>query len=244
MSGANPDDDKPRRRRAGGGDTVGGSAGTSRKVWRGRTGKPASNQGSREVIIRVTGRTKSVRSLGAQFRYFSRNGDLPAEHSNGRTLVGMPALHALRDSWAMDNAVLARHPSCTTQSVCVVLSMPAGTDVRTVRDAVHAWAHKHITPTTEWLAVVHTDRGHPHVHCAIRAVQDGGRRVSASPAEMQTWRETFAGELRARGIEAEATPQWEKLRRLMSRADERQRPSHERRPPAPPTVPELPGLGL
>lgn len=220
-----------RRSAADGGDALGAGA-KPRTVWRGAPNKPASNQGSREVIVRVTGRTKSVQSLGAQFRYFSRSGTLPAEHSNGRTLLGMPALYHLRDGWAMDNAVLARHPSCTTQSLCVVLSMPAGTDAQTVREAVHVWAHRHISPTTEWLAVLHTDRGHPHVHCAIRAVQDNGRRIDASRAEMQAWRETFAGELRSRGVEAEATPQREKLQRLLGRADDRAEHRREHNLPA------------
>lgn len=231
---------RPRRVNAGGDAGSGSNGGTKpRKVWRGAPGKAASNQGSREVIVRVTGRTKSVQNLGAQFKYFSRNGSLPVEHSHGRILRGIDDLYRLRDGWAMDNSVLARHPSCNTQSVCVVLSMPAGTDAETVQKAVQAWAHRHITPKTEWLAVLHTDRGHPHVHCAIRAVQDDGFRVAASPADLRQWRETFAGELRTRGVEAYATPQWEKLERRRTRADERAEHGHDR-----PVERTLPALGV
>lgn len=245
------DDAEPRRPRrvnaGGGGGGASGAGGSSkpRKVWRGAPDKPASNQGSREVIVRVTGRTKSVRTLGAQLLYNARAGHLDAEHSSGRVLHGKEDLHVLRDRWAEENGVLARHPSCPTQSLGVVLSMPAGTDAAAVRAATVAWAHQHLTPRTEWLATVHHDRAHPHAHVAIRAVQDDGRRIAASPAEVQQWRESFARGLQSLGIEAHATPRREKMERLLSRGDERR---HERQQPqrhdrtAPP--PDLPRLGL
>lgn len=235
-----PDDAAPRRPRRvnAGGDAGDGAAGGSklRKVWRGAPGKTASNQGSREVIVRVTGRTKSVRTLGAQLVYNARGGRLDAEHSSGRVLHGNAELHVLRDRWAEENSVLARHPSCPTQSLGVVLSMPAGTDAAAVRAAAVAWAHQHLSPRTEWLATVHHDRAHPHAHVAIRAVQDDGRRIAASPAQIQQWRESFARGLQSLGIEAHATPRREKMERLLSRGDD----WHDR------TVspPELPGFGL
>lgn len=244
-------DDTPRRPRRvnAAGDAGGGTSGAGtkpRKVWRGATGKAASNQGSREVIVRVTGRTKSVRTLGAQLVYNARGGSLDAEHSSGRVLYGKEDLHVLRDRWAEENSVLARHPSCPTQSLGVVLSMPAGTDAAAVRAAAVAWARRHLTPRTEWLATVHHDRAHPHAHVAIRAVQDDGRRIAASPAEIQQWRESFARGLQSLGIEAHATPRREKMERLLSRGDDRHersqaQPQHHERA-APP--PELPGFGL
>lgn len=229
----NIEDAEPRRpRRAGAGEAK------PREAWRGAPGKPASNLGSREVIVRVTGRTKSVRALGNQLAYNARWGRLDAEHSSGRVLHTTAELRTLRDRWAEENAVLARHPSCSTQSLGVVLSMPAGTDAVALRTAVVAWAHEHLTHRTEWLATVHMDRAHPHAHVAVRAVQDDGRRVDAGAAEVQRWRETFARGLRALGIEADATPRREKLERSLSRAEGR----HERAERAP--TPDLPGFAL
>lgn len=230
-----------RRSAADGGDALGAGA-KPRTVWRGAPNKPASNQGSREVIVRVTGRTKSVCSLGNQLAYNARWGRLDAEHSSGRVLHTTAELRALRDRWAEENAVLARHPSCPTQSLGVVLSMPAGTDANALRAAVVAWAHEHLTHRTEWLATVHMDRAHPHAHVAVRAVQDDGRRVDAGKPEVQRWRESFARGLQVQGIEADATPRREKLERLRSRGDDRseRRRDHADRGP----VPDLSGIAF
>lgn len=236
-----------RPRKVSAGDAGAGDAGgraKPRKVWRGATGKSASNLGSREVIVRVTGRTKSARALGNQLAYNARWGRLDAEHSSGRVLHTTAELRTLRDRWAEENAVLARHPSCPTQSLGVVLSMPAGTDAAALRASVVVWAHEHLTHRTEWLATLHMDRAHPHAHVAVRAVQDDGRRVDAGEAEVQRWRETFARGLRALGIEADATPRREKLERLRSRADERGEHRHDRTERAIMPVPELPGRAL
>ena len=185
-----------------------------RRVWRGASDKPASALNSREVIVRVTGRTRSPAALGAQLSYLTRRGDLPGLHSTGRVLHGQDDMRALRDRWVADNAAYARHPSCPTQSLAVVLSMPAGTPLETVIASVHAWAEKHVAPSTEYFIAPHADRAHPHAHVALRAVQRDGYRVRASRADVQAWRETFADSLRERGITAEATPQREKLERL------------------------------
>lgn len=217
-------DDGPRRRprKVNAGAEGGGAAGQAkpRAVWRGATGKPASNLGSREVIVRVTGRTSSPRALGVQFAYNSREGTLAAEHSSGRVLHGLDELRALQRQWVLENHALARNPSCPTQSLGVVLSMPAGTPAEALRDAGLAWAREHLSPRTEWLAVQHHDRAHPHLHVSVRSVQHDGRRVTATRAEMQRWRETFALGLQAHGIAAEATPQRDKVQRLLAREHE------------------------
>lgn len=208
------DDAQPRKPRR----VVGGAGGSKpRKVWRGAPGKPASNLGSREVIVRVTGRTSSPRALVAQFAYNTRDGALPAEHSSGRVLHGLEELRALQRQWVRENQALARNPSCPTQSLGVVFSMPVGTSPDAVRAAAVAWAHDHLSARTEWLAVQHHDRAHPHLHISARAVQYDGRRVTAHRAEVQRWREAFALELRAQGVAADATPQRDKVQRLFAR---------------------------
>ncbi len=203
-----------------------GGDGTGRRVW--RAGKAASTQGSREVIVRVTGRTKGAGGLQAQLSYMTRKGELSGEHSTGRVLHGMDDMRALRERWVADNAAYAWHPSCNTQSVGIVLSMPNGTPVETVREATRVWAQEHISPTTEWFAVQHTDRNHYHSHVAVRAVQVDGYRVRPTLPDIQEWRETFARSLREQGVNAIATPRREKLERILAL---RQELRQERYPP-------------
>ena len=47
---------------------------------------------SREVIVKVTGRTNSPAALRAQLSYITRKGTLPGELPNGQTLTGLVAL--------------------------------------------------------------------------------------------------------------------------------------------------------
>lgn len=210
-----PDDAEPRRRGrrgAGGGNAPGGSgAAKPRTVWRGAPGKPASNQGSREVIVRVTGRTKSGPALLAQLSYLSRKGELPSLLSTGRVLHGLDDMRALRDRWVADNAAYALSRVEASQSVGVVLSMPSPTPLETVVASVQAWAETHIAPMTEYLIVPHGDRAHAHCHVSVRSVGQDGLRLRATLDDIQLWRETFAGEMTNRGTEALATSRQEKL---------------------------------
>ncbi len=197
-----------------------GQDGGGRKVW--RAGKSGVAQQSREVIVRVTGRTRNPSGLAAQLSYNTRKGELPGELSNGRILHGLDDMRALRDRWVADNAAYARRTSCPTQSLGVVLSMPAGTPHETVVEATRAWARQHISPVTEWFAVQHADRSHFHSHVAVRAVQLDGYRLETPPREIQAWRETFAQSLRQQGVMAEATPRREKVQRILAQRQELQ----------------------
>lgn len=187
-------------------------------VW--RRGRLSRNPdpAQREVIVRVTGRARHPAALSAQLLYMTRRGDLPGEHSTGRILHGRDDLRRLQARWVADNAAYARHPSCHTQSVAVVLSMPTGTPVEAVAAATRLWAQMHMSGHTEWLSVQHTDRSHMHSHVAVRAVRLDGYRLTSTPAEIQAWRETFALALRAEGITADATPRRELAERALALA--------------------------
>src|SRR3546814_14656270 len=52
---------------------------------------------------------------------------------------------------------------------------------------------------------LHTDEAHPHVHLSIAGRDNDGRRFNPDRAFLQHCRERFAENLRARGIEADAT---------------------------------------
>ena len=91
-------------------------------------------------------------------------------------------------------------------SVNVILSMPAGTDAVAVKDAARAFAIDTFGGNHDFVFVQHLDDKHPHVHLTVRSLGYNGKRLNPRKADLQIWRERFAGELRLRGIEAEATP--------------------------------------
>lgn len=164
-------------------------------------------RGAPEVMVKITGRSRGVVHLKQHLDYITRNGRLQAELQDGSKLETRADLRALHDDWLAANILGERggHRSDAAQSVGIILSMPEGTSPDRVHDAARSWArttlHDH-----DWLLVRHDDRGHPHVHVTVRAVGPTGRRLTAGPADLQRWRETFARELRRLGIEAEATP--------------------------------------
>jgi hypothetical protein len=55
--------------------------------------------------------------------------------------------------------------------------------------------------------VLHDHQANPHVHISVRAESKHGRRLNPRKTDLHRWRETFAGKLRERGVEAEATRQ-------------------------------------
>lgn len=83
--------------------------------------------------------------------------------------------------------------------------MPPGTDPDGVYRSVRAFARVELEQFPHAMAL-HVDEEHPHVHLTIAARGEGGVRFNPRKADLANWREAFARELRARGIDAEATP--------------------------------------
>jgi hypothetical protein len=57
-----------------------------------------------------------------------------------------------------------------------------------------------------WVAALHVDRDHPHVHLTIARRDHDGRRFHPNRDDLFRYRQRFAQKLRDRGIEANATP--------------------------------------
>lgn len=159
-----------------------------------------------EVMVKITGRTKSVEHLKSHFEYITRNGELAGETEQGALLVGRVGLKDLQSRWADDAALDNRRRRDGSLSVNVILSMPAGTDAAAVKDAARAFAIETFGENHDFVFVQHLEDKHPHIHLTVRSLGYNGRRLNPRKADLQIWRERFAGELRLRGIEAEATP--------------------------------------
>lgn len=75
-----------------------------------------------------------------------------------------------------------------------------------VKDAVRAFAIETFGGRHDYVFVQHLDDEHPHVHLTVRSLGYDGKRLNPRKGDLAAWREQFAGELRLRGVEAEATP--------------------------------------
>ncbi|WP_312405803.1 relaxase/mobilization nuclease domain-containing protein [Brevundimonas sp.] len=158
-----------------------------------------------EVMVKVTGRTRDGGHLRNHLDYISRNGAVALEGPDGERLTGRTEVRELAEDWLADLAV-TRPRLDAAVSISLVLSMPAGTDPGGVHDAARAFARTLFEDRHPYVLALHTDEPHPHVHLTVQALGRDGARLNPRKADLQLWRETFAGALRARDIEAEATP--------------------------------------
>lgn len=157
-----------------------------------------------EVMVKVSGRQRGGGHTAAHLEYIGRHGKLEVETSDGEKLESVKELRELAQEWADDEAATTRRREPLT-SVSLVLSMPPGTDPDTVYRAARAFAQTELERFPYAMAL-HTDADHPHVHVTVAARGEGGERFNPRKEDLAGWRESFARELRARGIEAEATP--------------------------------------
>ncbi len=157
-----------------------------------------------EVMVKVSGRQRGGGHTAAHLEYIGRHGKLEVETSDGEKLESVKELRELAQEWAEDEAATTKRREPLT-SVSLVLSMPPGTDPDTVYRAARAFAQTELERFPYAMAL-HTDADHPHVHLTVAARGEGGERFNPRKDDLAGWRESFARELRARGIEAEATP--------------------------------------
>ena len=159
-----------------------------------------------EVMVKITGRTKDAGHLKSHLEYIMRNGELTAETEQGSLMQGREGLKDLQSRWTEDTVLDHKRRRDGTVSVNIILSMPPGTDPIAVKDAVRAFAIETFEANHDYVFVQHLDDKHPHVHLTVRSQGYDGKRLNPRKADLAIWRETFAGQLRLRGVAAEATP--------------------------------------
>ncbi len=162
-----------------------------------------------EVMVRVTGRQHGGGHVLANFSYISRLGHGAEKQMALHTSDG-DVLHDGRDmqilaqdwqEWEMGGG--ARRKGAT--SISMILSMPTGTDPERLQAAALDFAREEFA-NRSWVASLHVDRDHPHVHLTVARRDHDGRRFHPDRDDLFRYRQRFAEKLRDRGIDANATP--------------------------------------
>lgn len=166
-----------------------------------------------EVMVKVSGGAKSVRGAIAHFRYIHRGGALEVETDEGSRLTGDGIERGLVSDWDLETSAAqarapyrgqgGRRPAKLLHNV--ILSMPRGTPPQKLLAASRGFAREQFGGQYRYALVLHTDRGHPHVHLVVKALSEEGRRLNIRKATLREWRRRFAHHLRAQGIPANAT---------------------------------------
>lgn len=168
-----------------------------------------------EVMVKVTGGggSSSSRGINAHFNYIGRRGELEIETDDGERLTGKGAGQQLINDWDLDldedrkrTDLFATNRRKAPKLVHkIIFSMPAGTPPRKVLAAVRDFAREEFGLKHRYAMVLHTDEPHPHVHVVVKAVSEDGVRLDIRKETLRNWRQEFARQLRAQGVEANAT---------------------------------------
>jgi len=160
-----------------------------------------------EVMVKISGKQRGPAHLAEHFGYISRHGKLEVRSSEGEIITDEKRLKAIAADWAMLDDVTNPTGRDRPTSMSMVLSMPGGTtDAATIHDAVQAFARVEFEGQFAYMVALHTDTDHPHVHLTVATQGEDGTRFNPRKADLHHWRESFAYELRQRGVAAEATP--------------------------------------
>src|SRR5471030_3414117 len=161
-----------------------------------------------EVMVKITNKASSAQGMGAvrrHLRYISRNGQVELEDQNGDRIAGAEALRDLARTWQFGGWGIPE-TSHRREVFNVLLSMPPGTNRQAVRDAARDFAALEFGDGRAYVFAAHDDEAHPHVHLSVQVRGPDGRRLNPRRQDLQRWRERFAEQLRAHGVEANATP--------------------------------------
>lgn len=171
-----------------------------------------------QVMVKVTGGGRSAAGIRAHFKYITKHGKVMLENDEGEHFNGPEAIDDEIALWASSGYGIRKNDpgkgqlkegdkAPTREAINLLLSMPAGTDPQRLRDAARDFAKEHFGGKHRYVFGLHTDRGHPHVHIAIKSRSDvDHRRLKVNKRTLQAWRESFAAHLYQHGIEAAATP--------------------------------------
>jgi hypothetical protein len=160
-----------------------------------------------EVMVKISGKQRGPAHLSEHFGYISRHGKLEVRSSEGEIITDEKRLKAIASDWAMLDDAMNPTGRDRPTSMSMVLSMPGGTtDAATTHDAVQAFARVEFEGQFAYMVALHTDTDHPHVHLTVATQGEDGTRFNPRKADLHHWRESFAHELRERGVAAEATP--------------------------------------
>jgi hypothetical protein len=167
-----------------------------------------------EVVVKVSGKaSNTLSSVHQRIGYLGRRGELELETDDGDRLRGQGVGRELLEKWDLDlddhrrqlrlSATVGRKAKLVRN---LLFSMPPGTAANAVLCAARNFLKEEFGLGHRYAFVLHTDRPHPHVHALVKAVSEQGVRLDISSATLQRWRQEFARQLRAQGIEANATP--------------------------------------
>lgn len=170
-----------------------------------------------QVMVKISGGGRGMRSIRAHLNYISRNGQLPVETQEGERVLGRDELESMSEEWRTGGFPIDE-VSTIREAYNVVLSMPAGTDAAALHRAAIAFAQDEFSKH-QYALVLHTFENdpnrdpseNPHAHVCVKARGFDGVRLNPRKSDLRRWRDQFAERLREQGVQAEASSRVDRL---------------------------------
>lgn len=162
---------------------------------------------SPEVMVKVLTQPASTASqVRRHIDYVTRNGEVELESDREGSTADLVSDWDL-DVPATGSAEAAARGGERTPRLIhkLVFSMPQGTAPQSVLAAVSTFAREEFGLKHRYAMALHTDEPHPHVHLVVKAISEQGVRLNIRKNTLRQWRAAFASELRAQGVDANAT---------------------------------------
>lgn len=184
-----------------------------------------------EVMVRISGGGRSIRHIKAHLDYISRKGEIELKDQNGEGFRGRDEVDLVRDDWAFGGYPIG-DSGTRREAFNIILSMPAGTDERSLKLAAEQFAAEEFEGF-QYVMAVHTmdtdpdpdPSPNPHAHLCVKATRPDGQRLNPRKVDLQRWRDRFAQHLREHGVEASAS---KRIHRLSVKRGEKQSVRHAR----------------
>jgi type IV secretion system T-DNA border endonuclease VirD2 len=177
--------------------------------------------GHAQVLVKITSKGYNHGQARAHAAYITRHGKLTAEDELGFVLGDSAAVREKLDAWRLTPDSVYLDPERThklRQTLHFTFGMPAGTDPNKVLEGTRRFAQREFADH-QYIMVLHEPASdpkpgapeHPHVHISVRALSETQRRLQVNPDDLLYFREAFAEQMRALGVEANASSRLERL---------------------------------
>jgi type IV secretory pathway VirD2 relaxase len=121
-----------------------------------------------EVMVKITGFSKSAGGVKSNLDYITRNGKVELEDNNGGVYSGKDTVKEFFSEWNDFDRESRRDNQRDTMKL--VLSMPEGTDPDKLKNAAREFLKESFSANHEYAFALHTDDKHPHVHIAVKTL--------------------------------------------------------------------------
>ena len=167
----------------------------------------------KEVVIRITGNSKTFEKWSDHFKYNTRNNELEIYDQDSNMYEGKDEQNSFKDYYNFDLAIPRKNENKKEirEVLHLVFSMKeheATPKEKLLKAALQTITEKY--PNNQAYFVYHSDTDNPHVHCDLKIKSIDGLRIDVKKTDLENMREIFAKHLNNLGIEAYATRKWER----------------------------------